>query len=332
VQVQALSQVQTAYRQLGPGRATLAGQDYELRWVCPPRVCEAKWQVHVHTGMGTVELSLDAHALFSFWPTPEVQAPPTLLSIHLLEEFAPLTEWFERLFDVPVLGLELQMRSAKHRPCMSLAVTPPGGNEPTLIHVVALPDSLKLIRTLGSPFSEPTHVDGLDEIPLRLRALIGRTRVALSDLRRLEQGDILAVEQWVAEGDQLRVDWELENSPTPRLLAWANNFGITVFDILYDKGPMDSSYYQSHGLDTRSLEDLEVTVVFDLGERTLPLRELQTIRPGYVFPIEATLNKLSVHLRVNGKVIGVGQLVSVGERLGVRVVSIGKEGQSGRVS
>ncbi|MFO1349157.1 MAG: FliM/FliN family flagellar motor switch protein [Gammaproteobacteria bacterium] len=69
------------------------------------------------------------------------------------------------------------------------------------------------------------------------------------------------------------------------------------------------------------LDELPVTVTFDLGETTLALREVKGLQPGYAFALAQGMDK-PVTLRANGRAIGAGQLIQVGEQLGVRVVEL----------
>jgi len=69
---------------------------------------------------------------------------------------------------------------------------------------------------------------------------------------------------------------------------------------------------------TRSLP---VLVEFELGRLELTVGELAGLQPGYVFPLPAFVEGANVTIRANGRASGRGELVAVGDTLGVRLVS-----------
>lgn len=69
-------------------------------------------------------------------------------------------------------------------------------------------------------------------------------------------------------------------------------------------------------------EALGVSVEFVLGNHFLSLQELESLHEGYVFELPG-LSVDSVGLRINGRDVGRGRLVRVGDHLGVIVESLG---------
>lgn len=68
------------------------------------------------------------------------------------------------------------------------------------------------------------------------------------------------------------------------------------------------------------LSDLPVHIVFEVGQKHLPIKELQSLKAGYTFELDNSVER-PVTIRANGKVIGTGELLKVGDRIGVRVTS-----------
>lgn len=66
---------------------------------------------------------------------------------------------------------------------------------------------------------------------------------------------------------------------------------------------------------------LPVQVGFELGRTEMSIGELADLQPGYVFPLAAALEGSNVTIRANGRVAGRGELVAVGDTLGVRLLS-----------
>jgi type III secretion system YscQ/HrcQ family protein len=73
-----------------------------------------------------------------------------------------------------------------------------------------------------------------------------------------------------------------------------------------------------HGSD---LNDLPVRLVFEVGRVELSLGELQRLAPGALVPLGRPLDE-PLDIMANGRRLGRGTLVQIGESLGVRIVSL----------
>lgn len=69
------------------------------------------------------------------------------------------------------------------------------------------------------------------------------------------------------------------------------------------------------------LDDLPVRLVFELGRVELSLGELQRLAPGALVPLGRPLEE-PLDIMANGRRLGRGKLVQIGESLGVRIVSL----------
>jgi len=75
------------------------------------------------------------------------------------------------------------------------------------------------------------------------------------------------------------------------------------------------------GLDDSDLDDLPVRLVFEVGRVELSLGELQRLAPGALVPLSRPLDE-PLDIMANGRRLGRGTLVRIGENLGVRIVSL----------
>jgi type III secretion protein Q len=75
------------------------------------------------------------------------------------------------------------------------------------------------------------------------------------------------------------------------------------------------------GLHDSDLDDLPVRLVFEAGRVELSLGELQRLAPGALVPLGRPLDE-PLDIMANGRRLGRGTLVQIGESLGVRIVSI----------
>jgi len=78
--------------------------------------------------------------------------------------------------------------------------------------------------------------------------------------------------------------------------------------------------------DGKAANNIPVSLDFDLGNLAVPLGELAALKPGYVFELPGNLDRLRVAIRANGTRIGHGELVAVGDVLGVQLLSLDVEG------
>ena len=74
------------------------------------------------------------------------------------------------------------------------------------------------------------------------------------------------------------------------------------------------------------LEGVPVTLDFDVGSLSVPLAELAAIKPGYVFELPTPVEAARVVIKANGQPIGRGELVAVGDTLGVQLLTIDARG------
>ncbi|HEY9106305.1 MAG TPA: FliM/FliN family flagellar motor switch protein [Roseateles sp.] len=71
------------------------------------------------------------------------------------------------------------------------------------------------------------------------------------------------------------------------------------------------------------LEDLQLPVAFEIDSARVSLGELASLGEGSVIELDVTLLEASVRLVCHGQTLGLGQLVAVGDQLGVRIVRMG---------
>ena len=71
--------------------------------------------------------------------------------------------------------------------------------------------------------------------------------------------------------------------------------------------------------DTLDTDLLPVKLVFLAGETEVALRDLKRIMPGYVFDLGRPVDR-HVEVRANGQRIGIGELVEIDGRAGVRLL------------
>ncbi|NRF68487.1 type III secretion system cytoplasmic ring protein SctQ [Aquincola sp. S2] len=72
-----------------------------------------------------------------------------------------------------------------------------------------------------------------------------------------------------------------------------------------------------------TIDELQVPVSFEIDSARVSLAELASIRPGYVIELDRPVVAAVVRLVCHGQTVGHGQLVAVGDQMGVRIVRMG---------
>ena len=168
-------------------------------------------------------------------------------------------------------------------------------------------------RLAGPPAAPPA------DLPLALRFEVGRRRLAPADLRGLRPGDLVLLARLPSREGR----WQA------RILAGAGRSCIGLGHVKGDGIVMEqwqvprapaaaTAAPPAHGL----LDGVSVDIAFEIGHHRMALGELMQLAPGHVFALGANPEGDAVDLVAEGRVIGAGQLVLVGEALGVRVLRL----------
>lgn len=173
-----------------------------------------------------------------------------------------------------------------------------------------------------------------DALPVPLAFRIGSTRLTQREFASLQHGDIIAIEQWKSAGAGLVCR---ATTPGVRGLALAARVvgsRITIDDIQSSEAPSMNASPPSEpaaegdndsgkGSHASVLDALEVDAAFELERRTLTLAQLKAMQPGFVIELDQPLNQSVIRILANGMEVGTGHLIAVGNKLGVRVSTLG---------
>jgi len=143
---------------------------------------------------------------------------------------------------------------------------------------------------------------------------IGKTRFCVSDLKELEPGDLIVLEDSRLDSLTLYIRDEV------RTVLIEPNYEIGIpFDENNGGDEMENE------AEAKNLWDsIEVDMYAELDPVKISLGDLKKIEEGQVVDVAALYDN-KVTLRVENKVIGYGELVIVNDRYGVKVQSINQE-------
>jgi type III secretion protein Q len=194
----------------------------------------------------------------------------------------------------------------------------------------------RLLECMSEADWEAAGISGAALGGLRVRrpVLIGEARISRGDLRSLTAGDLVLPERpcfdrqgegaielggialegcLFAEGSRFKF----------RFAEWRNTMEALHGHEDEELGTLDEDYEDAgYGNGEQApLENLAVTLVFEAGVLNMRLAELQGLAPGSVIRLGGSMPP-TVVIRCDGAQIGRGELVQLGDQLGVEVLSI----------
>ena len=209
-----------------------------------------------------------------------------------------------------------------------------------LLHLAT--DSLGLMLMAGLAARLPVAVNAVpaDALPVLLRAEIGFTWLAAADFEQAGQGDTILLAHAFIHPDQrlwLSVNerWGLMVKTQASIGSERGNFEVVQaldqMDLSYFSAP-PSSFLPSPMTPSNApaigpnpglsaLDTIAFRLTFDLGERVMTLGEIKALQTGQPLTLDRPLSR-AVNLRVNGMLVGQGELVEIDGRLGVTVTAL----------
>ncbi|GLS34710.1 type III secretion protein [Mesorhizobium tianshanense] len=178
-------------------------------------------------------------------------------------------------------------------------------------HAAALAGLLNAASGEGAPLP--------DDVPVQVGLWRGAVEVSVGELQSLRPGDVVLLDGIGATAllviaERLVAPVELIDAG-PRLMASPCQFNGSRWEwIMNQKTAPDAV----QTLDDAALDDLPVSLVFELGRTVLPIGEVRQLGAGTIVPLPG-LESETVDVIANGKRVGRGEIVRIGESLGVRL-------------
>ncbi len=179
----------------------------------------------------------------------------------------------------------------------------------------------ELVPKFMGPLSEMplTAAQNFGQISFDFVIEYGRIQLPAQSVQTLALGDVLLLP---ADAYPRSDTLSLILPDGMRILAKFAQGVATVSHVMSDSKntPTPAGAEKKPSTPELSLDELPVTLSFDVGNKTLPLKELKSLKPGYTFTLEHSV-EAPVFIRANGRLVGQGELVQIEEHVGVRVLS-----------
>ena len=166
------------------------------------------------------------------------------------------------------------------------------------------------------------------EPPIAVAVRLGLARLGAMLLRSLEIGDAVVLEQpspggvIVVAGENLAAPGRLDGSRVvlEARPQRASATGMEVWVMNENTGRGVSGAEGVMPLDA-SLQDMQITLVFELARQAASLRDVQSLAPGHIIEL-GPLAEQRISVLANGARIGEGEIVRVGDATAVRLTRL----------
>ncbi|WP_208350322.1 FliM/FliN family flagellar motor switch protein [Pseudaestuariivita rosea] len=158
-----------------------------------------------------------------------------------------------------------------------------------------------LLTQYPAPKTDTGHV------PMTASLRIGHVNLPVSTVSDLGRGDVIIPNDQPITAD--RGTFHLY----PNLMA----------DVTFDHHTITLQEDLKMALDTTtaqvSLHNIDIDLTFELCRQTVPLHKIETLGKGHVFRFDSRIDDSFVRILANGRLIATGELVQIGDRIGVQL-------------
>ena len=204
--------------------------------------------------------------------------------------------------------------------------------------------SFKTYFTMKTPplLSDPT----LSAIPIPLKLEVGNTILKANEWEKVALGDLILLDRCTYDLNHNRGNALLVLGNTPlfdvrikgqeiKILEYAlykkespmseeNSFKEPNPSEMNEEAPLWSGAEESGGMEEMiTSKKIPLTITVEVGRFQMPLQKLMQLKPGNV--LDLSINpQMDVYLTMGGKRIAKGELVKLGESIGVKILDVGE--------
>jgi type III secretion protein Q len=314
----------------GPLYRTIDDTRWRFQWRC---IAGSLLGVEVRLRIGGAQAVLGLENLGPFGSAISVtrpEVPAALRSAYLGGLGAVVWQELEALtrHAIEVLDVQLDSIMSATPECLGFEL----GHEPSgpatrgLLRLTD-PDiqrNAQLVQTLAEASGREMAPAPLQtQLRLRWAAVVGCTKLSVAEVGALEEHDIVLIDDPTRAAKMLGC-W-LGVGPARRYAgrAMLRNGGLQM--VQFGTGgdtSMTSSDVAAARTEESGLDEIPVNLRFELAQWSASLGEVGGLAPGALIDLGQRIDEHSVTVWIEQRCIGKGQLVAIGERLGVRLLSV----------
>lgn len=270
------------------------------------RDAHAHWLLRLETNHGAAELAIDAAGWMPLELALAIDEPATAAAVAT----ALLQPWADRLS--PALGEPAIAQARRIEPARGHDAATLSANGWLVGWRSADSRLLDRLEDLGRA---PTDLSVLAALPLRPRLRLMTRRWPSQVLRTLARGDVVLIGEPAAS---LRAGVGCVLSVAVSIHP--KEFTVQVAD--HPQMTDDATNVETDMAAAPTLDELQLPIVFELDTARISLGALANMRPGYAVELDVPLREAPVRLVCHGQTLGQGQLVAIGDQLGVRITRL----------
>jgi type III secretion protein Q len=159
---------------------------------------------------------------------------------------------------------------------------------------------------------------------IRWAAVVGSTGLTAGEVRALEEQDIVVIEQAVYAADGLACSLGAGPKRHYAGRAMLRRGGQLQIIQFTTKGQATMTHSNADAAlpEETDFDDIPVSLRFELAHWDASLADVANLAAGSIIDLGQRVDEQSVSVWVEQRCIGTGQLVAIGERLGVRLLSV----------
>jgi type III secretion protein Q len=165
----------------------------------------------------------------------------------------------------------------------------------------------------------------LPDLPVRLAISLGSAQLPLQEVDDLAPGDVILPHSPPLAAGKAQVTLAHRWAAAGNLTATSFTLTERLRDTTEPTMDIDNDSSERAEVEDVELDDLPIKLVFEVGRCDMTLGAVRALGPGHVFALDRDPAQ-PVDIVANGRRIGTGQLVRVGERIGIRVQRLGQDG------
>lgn len=187
--------------------------------------------------------------------------------------------------------------------------------------IISIPEYM-YIKQEEKELKENFSIVDFKKAKTKLNVIVGRTRLELNEIKALEDGDLVVLEDSdinnmsVKMNDEL-IDFRIE--PNPSLIIKVDNNGGNIMEEENKNNPQNM------------WDSILVDVVAEFDNVKLTLGELKQISEGLVIDVGSVYEN-KINLKVENQVVATGELVIINDRYGVRIDNIRKQKETAKTT
>lgn len=246
---------------------------------------------------------------------------PTALQLGVMEAvLGHHLDTLGRMFRMPIALTRIGLPAAAEavQPCWVFDLREQGAEAASFtVRLAASSPGLMRLEDVILDSPDDRRRRHLARLPVPLDLEAARMVVSVEEMRALEPGDVLCP--------------GFERSGGCSYLRVAGGHRIKV-QLDGDRAVVEGAWMKDEAVEdvenveeTFSVDEVQIGLSFELGRVQVTLKELAAMQPGYVLLLPG-VGMSDVTIRANGRRVGRGELVQVGETLGVRIVELSAHG------